>query len=126
MTTEDNDGTLSTEDSVKFLEEAEKAKKGTILAPDDITEGDLIAIYEFKKEKMPVNLMGMAFKVTAVCRPYIVGTIFADPHKEPVTLDIRFMDFMRVTPEYVKAQETKGTTQEPRKRGGPTEPPPKT
>jgi hypothetical protein len=36
--------------------------------------------------------------------PFLVGELVSDPARPPVTFDGRYLDFMRMTPGYVKAQ----------------------
>jgi hypothetical protein len=52
----------------------------------------------------PVPIAGMAFRPLALNLPFVVGKLAADPQHPSLTLDVRFLTFMRVTDEFVKAQ----------------------
>ena len=51
----------------------------------------------------PVKIAGMAFRIVAMNLPFIIGRLASDP-AHPVTLDSRFLTFMRVDDDYVMAQ----------------------
>lgn len=77
-------------------------RKGLYVAPDDLTVGQHFAVVGCKCHDNPVPIGGMAFKVTAINFPFLVGKLVGNG--ESLTLDTRFLNFMRVTDEYVAAQ----------------------
>jgi len=81
-------------------------RRGVFLAEDDLEVGQHVCVYGLKRspnEGAPI--MGQSMQVKAVCLPYFVGQLLADPAKPTVTLDCRFLRLMRVTKEFVAAQE---------------------
>lgn len=78
--------------------------KGMILATDDITVGDWIAVYKIKESDTPQPIYGQAMKVTAINLPFVLGKLAVEPRHPPVTLDVRYLDLMRVNEDYAKAQ----------------------
>jgi hypothetical protein len=51
-----------------------------------------------------VPIMGQAAEVKAVNLPFLVTTFSSDPEKAPYVLDVRFLNFMRVSQEFERAQ----------------------
>src|SRR5437016_2062327 len=81
-------------------------KKGLLVAPDDLRLGRFYAVHSLKHvPDEPVNVAGQAFKVAAINLPFIVGKIVSDASHPAITFDIRYLNFMKVTSEYVKAQQ---------------------
>ncbi|MBY0522800.1 MAG: hypothetical protein K2R98_05360 [Gemmataceae bacterium] len=80
--------------------------RSVLLAEDDLEVGQHICVYGLKRsphEGAPI--MGQALEVKAICLPYFVGQLLSDPAKPTLTLDCRFLRLMRVTQEFVAAQE---------------------
>lgn len=82
---------------------------GTILAEDDMEVGQYVCIYNLKNNNECAPIMGQALHILALCLPYIVAQILSDPALPVVTVDCRYLNFMRVTPEFVKAQQEGAT-----------------
>ena len=80
-------------------------KTGLILSPDDLTVGEYFAVVGCKCHDNPVPIGGMAFEVKAINLPYLVGKLVCDPQAPTVTLDARFLNFMRVDEAFVEAQK---------------------
>jgi hypothetical protein len=78
-------------------------RKSSILAPDDLEVGGLYTVHSLKGSDQPIPIAGLAFRVTAINLPFFVARL-ANPTVPPVTLDVRYLDFMRVSEEYAKAQ----------------------
>lgn len=81
-------------------------KDGIVLAEDDLEVGQRVCVYALKRapdESAPI--LGQALEVKAICLPYVVGQLLSDPAKPILTLDCRFLYLMRVTTEFVAAQE---------------------
>lgn len=76
--------------------------RGSILAPEDIKVNDYIALHSIKMHNEPSPLMGQAVLVTAVNLPFLVT--YAG---EPITFDVRYVNFIRVSKEFVEAQKAK-------------------
>ena len=79
-------------------------KTGLLLSPDDLTKGQHYAVVGCKCHDNPIPVAGLAFEVKAINLPFIVGKLVSDPQAASVTLDTRFLTFMRVDDEYVEAQ----------------------
>lgn len=80
-------------------------RTGLIVQPDDLEVGAFYTVLGLKcGSDEPVQIAGMAFKLLAVNLPFLVGKLAYDPTHPPLTFDARFVTFMRVTPDYVKAQ----------------------
>lgn len=84
---------------------------GLIVEPDDMDVGMFYCVHGLKNGSMrPVPIAGMAFRLTAMNLPFIVGKLACDPKHDPVTFDSRYLKFMRVTTAFVDAQHpTEGT-----------------
>jgi hypothetical protein len=82
-------------------------RKGLIVQPDDLELRRFYAVYGTKVgPEQPVPVAGMAFELLAVNLPFVVGKLTADPTHPPLTLDVRYLTFMRVSDDYVQAQRT--------------------
>jgi hypothetical protein len=80
-------------------------KKGLLVQADDLAVGKHYAVHGLKNDPAETHpIFGQAFKLKAVNLPFVVGKLVSDPAHPPVTFDVRYLDFMRVTPDYVKAQ----------------------
>jgi hypothetical protein len=80
-------------------------KNGLLVAADDLHVGKHYAVHGLKHAPdEPVSVAGHAFKVLAINLPFVVAKIVSDASHPPVTFDIRYLNFMPVTPEYVEAQ----------------------
>jgi hypothetical protein len=82
----------------------DETRKGLFIQPDDMNVGDYLAVVGCKLHDNPIPIAGLAFKVTAINMPFLIGQLVQDPSHAPITLDLRFLNVMRVTDEYVKAQ----------------------
>jgi hypothetical protein len=79
-------------------------KKGIVLPFDDLNIDDWIAVYKIKNVDEPQPIYGQAIKVTSISFPFVIGRMAADPRNPPITLDTRYLDVVRVSEEYAKAQ----------------------
>ena len=82
----------------------ERRSNSVIVQPDDLEVGQLIAIHAFKYSDEPGPFHGMAVRVKAINLPFVVALPMMDVNDSPVTLDVRFLNLMKVTEEYAKAQ----------------------
>jgi hypothetical protein len=79
-------------------------RKGLIVQPDDLNVGEWYTVYGLKNDsEEPIQIAGMAFRIVAMNLPFIIGRLASDL-VHPVTLDSRFLSFMRVSDDYVAAQ----------------------
>ena len=77
---------------------------GLIVEPDDMDVGMFYCVHGLKNGSMrPVPIAGMAFRLTAMNLPFIVGKLACDPKHDPVTFDTRYLKFQRVTTQFVDA-----------------------
>jgi hypothetical protein len=90
-------------------------KGGVILPEDDLSVGDYICVYSIKRFDEPEPIMGQSMLVKAICLPFIAAELQSDPNKPVLTLDVRYLNLMKVTKEYVDAQSA-GCTPVPRKK----------
>lgn len=88
-----------------------KRCKGLLIQADDLQVGDFYAVYGKKGEAdEPIQISGLAFRLTALNLPFLVGKLACDPAHAPITFDARFLDFMRVSEDYVQAQRPETPT----------------
>jgi len=81
--------------------------QGMILAEDDLELDQHVCVHSLKHNpEDTAPIMGQALQVKAICLPYIVGQLLSDSAKPTLTLDCRFLHLMKVTKEFVAAQET--------------------
>jgi hypothetical protein len=79
-------------------------RKGLLVEADDLELGQYYTVYGLKNgpdELVPIA--GMAFKLTAMNLPFVIGKSAANPALEPLTFDIRFLNF---TADFVTAQRS--------------------
>jgi len=81
-----------------------KKRKGMLLYVDDLNVGDYIAVHSMKGDPNHKEILGIALKVKAVELPFVLGQPVMNSKHPPVTLDVRYMDLMRVSEEYARAQ----------------------
>jgi hypothetical protein len=79
-------------------------RKGLHIAPDDMNIGEYYAVVGCKEHDNPLPIAGLAFQVTAINMPFLVGKLVMDPTHLPITLDLRFLHLMRCSDDFVKAQ----------------------
>jgi hypothetical protein len=72
------------------------------IAPDDIVKGGYYTVLKLKHTRSPIPLMGQAFECLAVNLPFLIGRLVID--NTVATLDIRYLEFMKVSPDFVEAQ----------------------
>lgn len=84
----------------------ESRRNGLFVQADDLEVGKYYAVHGEKDcPDQPLPVAGMAFKVLAMNFPFIVGKLACDPANQPsVTFDVRFLNFMKVSDDYVQAQ----------------------
>lgn len=78
---------------------------GIMLAEDDLEVGQYVCVYNLKRTDEGAPIMGQSLQIKAICLPYFVGQLLSDPSEPILTLDCRFLNMMRVTPAFVKAQQ---------------------
>lgn len=78
---------------------------GVMLAEDDLEVGQFVCVYNLKRTDEGAPIMGQSLQVKAICLPYFVGQLLSDPSEPVLTLDCRFLNLMKVTPEFVQAQK---------------------
>jgi hypothetical protein len=76
-------------------------KKGIVLPFDDLKVDDWITVYKIKEVDTPQPIYGQAIKVTSICLPFVIGRMAGN---QPITLDSRFLEVMRISEEYATAQ----------------------
>ena len=84
----------------------ENKRGGMILQPDDLDVGMNVCVYSLKKSpEEGAAILGQSLKIQAICFPYFVGQLLSDPSEPVLTLDVRFLNLMKVTDEFVAAQQ---------------------
>jgi hypothetical protein len=84
----------------------EQKHGGCILQPDDLDVGMNVCVYSLKKSpEEGAAILGQSLKIQAICFPYFVGQLLSDPSEPVLTLDVRFLNLMKVSDEFVKAQQ---------------------
>jgi hypothetical protein len=75
----------------------------TLLAPDDLNVDDLVTIHSIKADNTTTcPAMGVALQVKAINFPYFTVRTMGG---QPLIMDTRFLNFMRVTQEYADSQK---------------------
>jgi hypothetical protein len=65
-----------------------------------------VCVYSLKKNpEEGAAILGQSLKIQAICFPYFVGQLLSDPSEPVLTLDVRFLNLMKVTDEFVAAQQ---------------------
>ena len=82
--------------------------KGLLLAPDDLEVGQFIAVHSLKGSNEILGCFGMASEIRAINLPYIVVRFVSGGEIE--TMDVRYLNLMPVTQEFVQAQAPHRTT----------------
>jgi hypothetical protein len=77
-------------------------KKGLLLAPDDLEGGMYIAVHSVKGSHKPMQYFGHAGEITAINLPFVVVRVVGG--MEVATLDVRYLNLMPVTEDFVLAQ----------------------
>jgi hypothetical protein len=93
------------QDDYDEITEAPCKRVGVMLAEDDLEVGQYVCVYNLKKTEDGAPIMGQSLHITAICLPYFVGKLLSDPSEPVLTLDCRYLNLMRVTEEFVKAQQ---------------------
>lgn len=85
-------------------------RNGLIVQADDLETGQFYAVHGLKNSDEPVSIAGMAFRLSAINLPFCIGKLVCDPAHPPITIDARYLTFMRVSDDFVQAQRpTEGT-----------------
>ena len=79
-----------------------RKKKGLLLAPDDLWVGMYISVHSLKGSNKPMPYFGRAGEITAINLPFVIVRVVGGT--EVATLDVRYMNLMPVTEEFVLAQ----------------------
>jgi hypothetical protein len=91
---------------MKTKKEKNARKKGLLVQADDLELGQYYAVHSLKKDPSePLPFAGQAFRLSALNLPFLIGKVVCNTEHPPVTLDVRFLNFLAVSPEYVKAQQ---------------------
>jgi len=86
--------------------EKEQKRGGLLLAEDDLEVGQYVCVYNLKRTpEEGATILGQSLKVQAICLPYFVGQLLSDPSEPVLTLDCRFLSLMKVSEEFVNAQQ---------------------
>lgn len=86
----------------KEVEQEQPTHKGVLIYEDDLAEGQLLAVHSIKGTNDAAPIMGQAFKVVAVCLPYLVCSLCRG--NEPLTVDVRYLNLMKVSEQFAAAQ----------------------
>ena len=108
MDTFESDEEVGHEEAV----ERESTHKGVMLAEDDFEIGLLVAVHSLKGTLDSNAIMGQPLRFKAICLPYIVATLVLE--NKAITLDARYLNFMKISEEFVAAQ-TPTPNQQPKK-----------
>jgi len=92
----------------------ERKRGGLILAEDDLSVGQYVCVYNLKQApEEGAAILGQSLQIQAICLPYFVGQLLSDPSEPVLTLDCRFLSLMRVSEEFVKAQQAGAKAMQP-------------
>lgn len=88
------------------IQEQTPRRVGTIVAEDDLHVGQRVCIHTLKRFPDESNhLLGETIQVKAICLPFVVGQFLSQLGSPTMTLDCRFLNFMRVSDEFITAQQ---------------------
>lgn len=90
----------------------DRRKSASRLAADDLSVGDYVCVLHIKGHPEGGPIMGQALQVKAICVPYFVAQLLSDPSEPTLTLDFRYLNLMRVTKEFVDAQQAGAKSQQ--------------
>lgn len=79
-----------------------RRKKGLLLAADDLEVGKYVAVHSAKESNDPLPFFGVAAEVRAINLPFVV--VQPVGCKDTATVDVRYLNLMPVTEEFVRAQ----------------------
>ena len=85
-----------------------RKQTGLLLAPDDLEVGQFIAVHSLKGSNEVLGCFGMASEIRAINLPFIVVRFFSGGEIE--TVDVRYVNLMPVTQEFVQEQAPHRTT----------------
>lgn len=91
-----------------FDEQPQQPRKavGLTLVEDDLEVGQYVCVLNLKRQPDDAApIMGQSLHIKAICLPYFVGQLMSDPSLPILTLDCRYLNLMKVTAEFVKAQQ---------------------
>lgn len=93
-------------------------QKSLIVEQDDLSihEHYMAHSWKFDTHK-PIPIGGMAFELTAMQRPFVIGKLVCDEEHPAITIDLRSVNLMKASPEYVKAQTPETRKARNRKNG---------
>ena len=78
---------------------------GMFVQPDDLEVGLFYAVHSTKHDAAhPVPIAGLAWRLTAMNLPFVVGKLAPDPAHPLVTFDLRWLNVMKVSYDFVQAQ----------------------
>ena len=84
----------------------DKPRKGVMLPEDDLNVGDFVCVYSLKRRPDDgASIMGQSMEIKAICLPFFVAQLLSDPSEPVLTLDCRYLNMMKVTKEFVEAQQ---------------------
>jgi hypothetical protein len=108
--------TFESDEEVGHEEEVKEAThKGVILAEDDFELDQLVVVHSLKGTLDTAPIMGQPLKFKAICLPFIIATIVLE--NRPITLDARYLHFMKISEEFVRAQMSLPNQQQQQKKG---------
>jgi hypothetical protein len=79
-----------------------RKRKGLLLAPDDLAVGKFIAVHSIKGSSQLLPFFGHAGEVMAINLPFVI--VLPVGGHAPATVDVRYVNLMPVTDDYVRAQ----------------------
>lgn len=78
------------------------SKTRSNLQADDLEVGKYITVHSVKGSNQPLSFFGVSAQIKAIELPYVV--IQPTGNDETATIDIRYLNVMAVSEEFVKAQ----------------------
>ena len=80
-----------------------RKKKGLLLAADDLEVGKYVAIHSVKGSNRAHPFFGHAGEIRAINLPFVIVKPVNNPEID--TLDVRYLNLMPVSDEFVRAQK---------------------
>jgi len=83
---------------------AKPRTRGLLIQADDLQLGRFYCVHGVKGDPTETwPIFGQSFHVKAINLPFLVGELVSDP-TQSITFDVRRLDLMPVTPDFVQAQ----------------------
>lgn len=86
------------------MKNPKKHRMSGLIVQADLEMGQFYTVLGLKNgSREPVPIAGMGFRIVAMNLPFVIGRLASNP-SYTVTFDTRYLNFMRVSDEFMLAQ----------------------